>query len=176
MEYRISALGSSALSRWATAKTRRSAFKAASIARSVPGRPAAMGAVSPGKITVPRSGSTGSVWRVAIVILVWVSGACEPADSIPYAANCAAQLAQPTGRHAVPCPLSYARGAVFATSDGPNGVVMLSGRHFVFSCRRASGTLRNRPRPEPTPRAGSDRPIFRRRVARARRPCALGEL
>jgi len=32
-----------------------------SIARRVPGRPAAIGAVSPGKITVPRSGRTGIV-------------------------------------------------------------------------------------------------------------------
>ena len=58
-----SGAGSSVLSRWATANTSRSAFEAASIARSVPGRPAAIGAVSPGKITVPRSGRTGRVWR-----------------------------------------------------------------------------------------------------------------
>src|SRR5215213_242895 len=62
----MSGVGSSVLSRCATAKTRRSPLRAASMARSVPGRPAAMGAVRPGKITVPLSGSTGSVWRVAM--------------------------------------------------------------------------------------------------------------
>jgi tripartite-type tricarboxylate transporter receptor subunit TctC len=34
-----------------------------SIARKVPGRPAAIGAVRPGKITVPRRGRTGKVCR-----------------------------------------------------------------------------------------------------------------
>src|SRR5688572_16618483 len=74
IEYRMSGVGSSVLSRWATAKTRRSPLSAASIARRVPGRPAAMGAVSPGKMTVPRSGRTGRVWRVAIVIPGEMSG------------------------------------------------------------------------------------------------------
>src|SRR5256885_16785568 len=56
IEYRISAVGSSELSRCATAKTRRSPFRADSIARSVEGLPAAIGWVRPGKITVPLAG------------------------------------------------------------------------------------------------------------------------
>src|SRR5688572_29624811 len=62
----MSGVGSSVLSRCATANTSRSPFRADSMARSVPGRPAAIGAVSPGKMTVPRSGRTGRVWRVLI--------------------------------------------------------------------------------------------------------------
>src|ERR1044072_6554805 len=64
----MSGVGSSVVSRCATANTTRSPLRAASIARNVPGRPAAIGAVNPGKMTVPRSGRTGRVWRVAIVL------------------------------------------------------------------------------------------------------------
>ena len=50
--------------RWETAKISRSGVaSAASMARSVPGRPAPMGAVIPGNRTTSRSGSTGSVRR-----------------------------------------------------------------------------------------------------------------
>src|SRR5262245_16372551 len=85
MEYRMSGVGSSVLSRCATAKTSRSPFRADSMARSVPGRPAAMGAVNPGNITVPRSGRTGSVWRVAMLFLEEVICGEPPvvAPSIP---------------------------------------------------------------------------------------------
>src|SRR5690242_12452371 len=65
----MSGAGSSVLSRCATANTSRSPFRADSMARSVPGRPAAIGAVNPGNMTVPRRGRTGSVWRVAMVFL-----------------------------------------------------------------------------------------------------------
>src|SRR5687767_11026766 len=64
----MSAVGSSELSRWATANTSLSPFSAASMARNVEGLPAAIGWVRPGKITVPRRGRTGSVWRCDIVI------------------------------------------------------------------------------------------------------------
>src|SRR5215510_12466769 len=86
MEYKMSGVGSSVLSRCATAKTSRSPLRADSMARSVPGRPAAMGAVNPGKMTVPRSGRTGSVWRVAIDVFLEEVICGEPpavAPSIP---------------------------------------------------------------------------------------------
>ena len=52
----------SRFSRWETAKMSRSDDETAAwMARSVPGRPAPIGELTPGKITASRSGSTGSV-------------------------------------------------------------------------------------------------------------------
>ena len=60
----------SMFSRCDTAKMRRdSVFSAASIARSVDGRPAPMGWVTPGNSTTSRSGNTGSVMRSDIARL-----------------------------------------------------------------------------------------------------------
>ena len=65
--YSTSGLTLSTFCRWETAKTRRSGVaSAASMARSVAGRPAPIGAVTPGNSTTSRRGSTGKVNRSAM--------------------------------------------------------------------------------------------------------------
>ena len=67
MVYSTSELTLSTFWRCETAKTSRSGVaSAASIARNVAGRPAPIGAVTPGNSTTSRSGSTGRVMRSAI--------------------------------------------------------------------------------------------------------------
>ena len=67
MVYSTSAVTLSTFCRWETAKTSRSGVaSAASMARSVAGRPAPIGAVTPGNSTTSRSGRTGNVKRSAM--------------------------------------------------------------------------------------------------------------
>ena len=64
MVYSTSGVTLSTFCRWETANTSRSGWlSAASMARSVAGRPAPIGAVTPGNSTTSRSGSTGNVRR-----------------------------------------------------------------------------------------------------------------
>ena len=78
MVYRFSGLTCSTFSRCDTAKTSLSGVaSAASMARRVPGRPAPIGAVTPGKSTTSRSGSTGMVMRSDIGFLTSLDGEGE---------------------------------------------------------------------------------------------------